>query len=61
VNRRDRFFAAAPSTQFQVIEAIARSGAKAILTSAEPPHAGIQWEELELTGYYICLLEKGNR
>lgn len=63
VNRRDRFFAAAPSTQCQVIEAIARSGAKAILTSAEPPHAasGIHWEALELTGYYICMLEKEKR
>ncbi len=60
VNRWDRFFAALPSTQAQVTEAIARTGAKAILTSAEPPSAqsGIRWKALELTNYCFCLLER---
>jgi len=60
VNRRDRFFAAVPSTQARVAEAIARTGAKVILTSAEPPHtqSGIRWKALELTNYYVCLLER---
>ncbi|MGO8790916.1 MAG: hypothetical protein ACLQVL_26530 [Terriglobia bacterium] len=63
VNRRDRFFAAAPSTQFQVIEAIARSGAKAILTPTPPPPAasGTKWEPLGLTNYYACFLEQQKR
>jgi hypothetical protein len=63
VNRRDRFFAADPPTQFQVIQALARSGAKAILMTAEPPRAasGTKWEALGLTNYYFCLLENGKR
>jgi 4-amino-4-deoxy-L-arabinose transferase-like glycosyltransferase len=61
VNRPDHFFAASPSTQTQVLRAIAASGAKAILTPDEPPHAasGTPWEPLDLTNYYICLLDKG--
>jgi hypothetical protein len=60
VNRWDRFFNALPATQAQVTEAIARTGAKAILTSAEPPpsQSGIRWKPLELTDYYVCLLEQ---
>ena len=60
VNRPDRFFAALPSTQSQVVEAIATSGAKAILSTTEPSHSppGIQWEALGPTDYYVCLLEK---
>jgi hypothetical protein len=60
VNRRDRFFASLPSTQARVTEAIARTGAKAILTFAEPPPAqsGTRWKPLELTNYYVCLPEQ---
>jgi hypothetical protein len=61
VNRADRFFGAPPSTQLQVIQAIARSGAKAILTTAEPHRAasGINWATLGPTKYYFCLLNNG--
>jgi hypothetical protein len=61
VNRRDHFFSALPATQLRVIEAIAGSGAKALLTAAEPPHtqSAIRWKPLELTNYYACLLEPG--
>jgi hypothetical protein len=61
VNREDRFFGAPPSTQLQVIQAIARSGAKVILTTAEPHHAapGINWAALGPTRYYFCLLNNG--
>jgi len=63
VNRPDRFFATLPPTQVQVIEAIARSGAKAILSTADPPRSpsGLQWEALGPTDYYVCLLEKGRQ
>jgi hypothetical protein len=58
VNRPDHFFRAAPSTQILVLEALAGSGAKALLVTPEPPHAtpGIEWKELGLTNYYVCLL-----
>jgi hypothetical protein len=61
VNREDRFFGAPPSTQLQVINAIVRSGAKAVLTTAEPHHAasGINWATLGPTKYYFCLLNNG--
>jgi hypothetical protein len=61
VNREDRFFGAPPSAQLQVIQAIARSGAKVILTTAEPHHAapGINWAALGPTKYYFCLLNNG--
>jgi hypothetical protein len=60
VNRRDRFFRAAPATQLQVLEAIAGSGAKALLVTPEPRRAtpGLEWKELGLTNYYICVLGK---
>jgi hypothetical protein len=58
VNRPDRFSGAAPSTQIQLLEAIAGSGAKALLVTPEPRRAtpGIEWKELGLTNYYVCLL-----
>jgi hypothetical protein len=63
VNRRDRFFAAAPSAQLQVIQAIARSRAKAILMTGEPPPTApeTKWEPLGLTNYYFCLLGNAGR
>jgi hypothetical protein len=63
VNRRDQFFAAPPSTQSQVLRAIAASGAKAFLTPGEPspPPPYIHWEALGPTNVYVCLLEKWRR
>jgi len=58
VNEADRFWTADPSTQSQVIEAIARTGAKAILTIPEPPRSSpeSQWQRLGNTNYYTHLL-----
>ena len=54
----DRFRTADSSTQSRVIEAIARTGAKAILTLPEPPCSSpeCQWQRLGNTDYYAHLL-----
>jgi hypothetical protein len=58
VNEPDRFWTADSSTQSRVIEAIARTGAKAILTLPEPPRSSpeSQWQRLGNTNYYAHLL-----
>ena len=61
VNRPDHFFAASPSAQSQVLQALAAHGAKAFLTQDKPSHGApdIRWEALGRTNFYVCLLEKG--
>jgi hypothetical protein len=63
VNRPDRFFAAPPATQSQVLQALAAVGAKAFLTQAKPPSGprDIRWEALGPTNFYICLLDKARQ
>jgi len=58
VNQADRFWTADSSTQSRVIEAISRTGAKAILTLPEPPHSAHEgpWQRLGSTNYYAHLL-----
>jgi hypothetical protein len=58
VNEPERFRTADSSTQSRVIEAIARTGAKAILTLPEPPRSSpeSQWQRLGNTNYYAHLL-----
>jgi hypothetical protein len=57
VNEPDGFRTADSSTQSQVTEAIARTGAKAILTFPEPPLSPeSQWQRLGNTNYYTHLL-----
>jgi hypothetical protein len=59
VNEPDRFRTADSSTQSRVIEAIARTGAKAILTLPEPPRSSpeSQWQRLGNTNYYAHLMK----
>jgi hypothetical protein len=61
VNRPDHFFAAPPSTQSQVLQALAAVGAKAFLTQTKPPRGprDVRWEALGATNFYVCLLDKG--
>jgi len=63
VNRPDHFFAAPPSAQSQVLQALAAHGAKAFLTEAEPPPEppDIRWEALGPTNFYVCLLDKARQ
>jgi hypothetical protein len=58
INQPDRFWTADSSNQSRVIEAIARTGAKAILTLPEPPHSTPEspWQRLGKTNYYALLL-----
>jgi hypothetical protein len=58
VNEPDRFGTADSSTQSRVIEAVTRTGAKAILTLPEPPRSSpeSQWQRLGNTNYYAHLL-----
>jgi hypothetical protein len=58
VNEPDRFRTVDSSTQSRVIEAIARTGAKAILTSPDPPLSSPEkrWQKLGNTNYYAYLL-----
>jgi hypothetical protein len=58
VSQPDRFWTADSSTQSRVVEAIARTGAKAILTIPEPPHSAPEspWQRLGNTNYYAHLL-----
>ena len=58
VNEPDRFWTADSSTQSRVIEAVAKTGAKAILTWPEPPHSSpkIDWQRLGNTYYFMHLL-----
>jgi hypothetical protein len=59
VSEPERFWAADLSTQSRVIEAVARTGAKAILTCPEPPRSSPEsgWQRLGNTNYYVRLLD----
>ena len=57
VRESGRFWAATPSTQSQVMEALARTGAKAALTLGKPPSPSeAHWERLGNSDYYFCPL-----
>jgi len=62
VNRPDHFFSAPSTTQTQVLQAIANTGAQAILTVGEPPRSApeIYWERLGTTEYYLHHLKEGH-
>ena len=56
----DKFWATTPSAQTDIIEAIAKTGVKAIITSAKPPCAhGAAWQRLGGTDNYAHLLRQG--
>jgi len=60
VPRAEGFWTAAPPTQLRVIQALARTGAKAILTLGQPRASArdVSWERLGTTNYYLSVLEK---
>ena len=63
VNRPDRYWTASSATQSQVIEAIAGTGAKAILSWKGPPRSvpDPSWQQLGGTDYYARILESDTR
>ena len=58
VSEPDRFWAASPFTQSQVLEALAKTGAKAALTLGKPAQSPSEarWERLGSSDYYFCSL-----
>lgn len=61
VPRQDGFWSATPFVRSQVIQALGKTAAKAILTIGEPPHSApdMHWERLGTTDYYLCRLQNG--
>ena len=59
VSPQDGFWNATPAVRSQVIEALRKTAAKAILTVGEPPRSApdMHWERLGTTDYFVCHLQ----
>jgi hypothetical protein len=58
VAQPEEFWAATPATRSQVINAMAKAGAKVLLTRSQPPGSDVAWGRLGGTDYYISVLPR---